>query len=236
MMRKRDRIGLNIAPLFLRVMLAVVFIWAGLGKVSATMPVSGEDAAILAKLGVVSPAPTTAAKPEQAGGSPETATAASAAGTPVSVLRLYGLAVMIHRASHPEASAGGGAAPAPIWPLALGEGQWPVYLAWAVALSELIGGIAILLGLFTRLMALVVSGVMLGAMWLTQFGPAIQSGQATLGFLPSLPAFDPGWQTLMFQFALLAAAMALAFCGPGRLSLDSAILGGARDGNDDDDE
>jgi hypothetical protein len=71
-------------------------------------------------------------------------------------------------------------------------------------------------------------------MWLTQIGPAVQSGTTTLWILPGYPAFDVAqWQTLLFQFALFMVAMALAFCGPGRASLDRAILGGP-DGEDDD--
>jgi putative oxidoreductase len=108
-------------------------------------------------------------------------------------------------------------------------------LAWAVAITELAGGLCLLLGLLTRLAAFGIAGVMLGAMWLTQIGPAIQSGKTTLGFLPDYGAFDGmKWEPLMFQFALCAAALALAFLGPGRLSLDTALLSG-RGGDDDED-
>ncbi|QKK07291.1 MAG: hypothetical protein HND58_03365 [Planctomycetota bacterium] len=64
-MRKRDSAGLAIAPLFLRLVLAVVFIWAGLGKFVHTFPVQGEDAAILANYGVIPnpQAPSRAAPP-----------------------------------------------------------------------------------------------------------------------------------------------------------------------------
>ena len=63
---------------------------------------------------------------------------------------------------------------------------------------------------------------------------AVQKGKTVFGFLPDRPAFDLGWQSLMLQFALFAAAMALAFCGPGRLSLDTALLSGR--GEDDDED
>ncbi len=47
-------VGLNVVPIFLRVALGVVFLWAGTSKLWYTMPVSGEDAASLARLGIIS--------------------------------------------------------------------------------------------------------------------------------------------------------------------------------------
>ena len=65
-MRKRDSAGLAIAPLFLRLVLAVVFIWAGLGKFMHTFPVQGEQAAILANYGVIpNPQASSRAAPSQ---------------------------------------------------------------------------------------------------------------------------------------------------------------------------
>lgn len=53
-MNHRQRVGLAIAPLFLRVGLGITFVWAGLGKVMGDeMSVQGEDAVILADLGVI---------------------------------------------------------------------------------------------------------------------------------------------------------------------------------------
>src|SRR5262249_25937881 len=112
----------------------------------------------------------------------------------------------------------------------------PVYLAWAVALTELIAGAAVLLGLFTRLMALALAGVVIGAIWLTLVGPAIQSGNTGLGFLPAKSPVDlAAWEGVWVEVGLLVVAVALAFCGRGRASLDRAILGGP-DAEDDDDE
>ena len=51
-MRTRDRLGMTIAPLMLRVVLGVTFLWAGAGKLVDKMPVEGERAARLANLGV----------------------------------------------------------------------------------------------------------------------------------------------------------------------------------------
>jgi uncharacterized membrane protein YphA (DoxX/SURF4 family) len=271
MNRLRDRVGLNFAPLLLRLMLAVIFIFAGLVKMSASIPVEGEDAAILANLGVITPAQATNVAPPPAPTSPApTGPAAPTAPTeeppkpsgmgpgssgaaivlvrqagpkgytaadfpkPVNVLSVYGLAAMLYKAAHPATPATGGAA-MPLWPAAIGERPWPVYLAWAVAITELVGGAALLLGLFTRVMALAVAGVMIGAIWLTQIGPAIQAQQTRLWIIPDRPIMDPQWQGLFLQVALLMSALALAFLGPGRASLDRAILGGP-DGKKPDDE
>lgn len=292
MVRLRDRIGLNIPPLFLRLMLGVIFVWAGLGKISASTPVEGEDAALLANMGVITPSgPTTVvtppaapkeAPPKSAGGeAPQEKPAAEPAtekpaskpagektgaghsapkprtdagahiqlvqGTtrtytaadfpkPVPVLNVDLLALMLSRAAHPGTD-DQGAAKLPLWFGALGDGRWPVYTAWTVALTELIGGAALLLGLFTRFSALAVAGVMVGALWLTQIGPAVQSHKTMLGILPDYPLLGKDWGLFQFQFVLLMGSLALAFCGPGRLSLDRAILGGGGpDGGDDDDD
>src|SRR5262245_32882222 len=60
-----------------------------------------------------------------------------------------------------------------IWPSFLGQGDWPIWLAWAATLTELIGGGLVLLGLLTRFWAFGLACVMGVAMWLTQIGPAI---------------------------------------------------------------
>lgn len=54
-MRKRDKLGLALPPLLLRLLLAGTFIWAGLGKLRSEDVVNAEQAAILANMGVVKP-------------------------------------------------------------------------------------------------------------------------------------------------------------------------------------
>lgn len=62
-MRTRDRLSLNVTPLLLRVVLALTFLWAGLGKVMETAPMTGANAAILAELGVIEPGDATPIPP-----------------------------------------------------------------------------------------------------------------------------------------------------------------------------
>lgn len=317
-MRARDGIGLTLAPLILRLMLATTFIWAGLGKVFEHTMLEPEQAAQLANLGGLTkrapaapskpsrngpasplreptaptavtpngPAPASAqpgtpsetppqkpengsadspatepeAEPERGssrsfpalarlspttpnppvvpassaptadGPAPGTATpgpyTAADFPEPVKVVRGMALALMLDDAAHPKARADG-STPTPLWPATLAGKPWPVVLAWAAIFTEIIGGALLLLGLFTRLAAMGIAGTTVVAMWLTQLGPAIQAGGATLGFLPAHDTFDvAAWQPLMWQFSLLGASLALVFLGSGPAGLDAAIFGG----------
>lgn len=321
------------APIPLRLILALTFIWAGLGKFVATMEVQGEQAALLANMGVSMPAPTPAPTPtstpaptpapalEPSAGDPaepetdtttepaesetpppasvpaetpdendagqpgpsahadpaappafnppalvqtaliqadpaqtgQTTTAESTPTTPthattsqtytaadfpdpIELSRLHGLALLTYSAAHPKPDELG-TTPSPIWPEWAARDHWPVTLAWAAAITELVAAVLVLVGLLTRLSALSIASVMITAAWLTEFGPAIQSGDTLLGFLPNRPLWDPAsWSTLLWQLCLIAAALSLALAGPGALSLDRALTGGASNDDYEDDE
>ncbi|MEL7471982.1 MAG: DoxX family protein [Planctomycetota bacterium] len=62
-MPMRESSAVNIAPLFIRLALGLTFIWAGLGKVIPTVPVSADEAATLIELGVT-PAAASSSQPD----------------------------------------------------------------------------------------------------------------------------------------------------------------------------
>ena len=290
-----DRVATTVPPIFLRLALAIVFLWAGLGKILATAEFSGDNAARLANMGVQpltpanppatpntgpdalpapqpdaplndmpearipgaqsyavvrtaqSEAPATPDAPAEAPVEPEAepepttqplpipatpqAYSADDFPTPISFRRANGLALTVQKAAFPPPAADG-SLPPPFWPEWAADGNWPVVLAWAAVVTELLAAVLVLFGFLTRLSALSLAGVMVSAAWLTQIGPALQSGNTALGFLPAYDAFDIGaWTPLLWQLTIFASAMALVFSGSGALALDR--LGGKRHRDDD---
>jgi putative oxidoreductase len=84
--------------------------------------------------------------------------------------------------------------------------------AQVVAAAELIGGLLLIFGLLTPFGAAAVIGVML---------VAIVSVHLSNGFFNTAGGYE-------FNLVLATAAAALAFTGPGRLSLDNAMGSGMR--------
>ena len=291
----RQRTGLSVPPLLLRLALAVVFIWAGYTKVFGTFEVDETNRAALIAAGVlpkgdavpdpvipdpvdeepitepdpepipdpipeeeplpeeepdpvspVEPAP----QPEDPVAEPEPEPApddpthvllvAQSQPAPQKVQKANEIAVMLYKGANPEPVVnedGTTKTPLAIVPQGLGAPPWPKYLAWAAAITELVAGVLLLIGALTRLSGLAVAGIMGVAMWLTQIGPAISSGNTWLGFLPVNDPYDPmnpaTYTTMLYQLALLAMGLALLFSGPGMLSIDRFVMGrGAADDED----
>lgn len=151
---------------------------------------------------------------------------------PIKVKRLYELALGLHAAANPAPNAVGKTG-MPLWPRAAAKGSWPVYLAWAVTLAEVVGGFSLLAGFLTRLGGFSIAVVMAGAIWLTEIGPAVQSGKTWLFILPDHSAFgamgEEGgtYMMLLWQGTLLASSVAVLLLGPGCLSLDGLLFGKA---------
>jgi putative oxidoreductase len=85
----------------------------------------------------------------------------------------------------------------------------PVLLSWFVLLLELVGGAALIVGLFVRPIALLFA--------IEMFVSSV-TVKLSLGFAPQ------GATGIELDLALLAAALALVILGPGRLSVDRDVL------------
>ena len=83
----------------------------------------------------------------------------------------------------------------------------PVFMGYVVTFVELIGGILLIVGLFTRLVAILLAVDML---------VAILTVHLPNGFFMSNNGFE-------FTLLLLTAAVALAVSGPGEASLDRTL-------------
>lgn len=183
--------------------------------------------------------PASDASPEDIAKEP-TAPVATASGEPVKMRMVYTLALWIHDAAEPGFDKDGNQL-RPLWPQQLATNKWPIWIAYAAALTELIAGICMFAGFMTRIGAFSLVVVMGAAMWLTQIGPAFQSNTAFLGFLPNHAWYDvQSWQMLLWQFSLFGAAGAVVLLGAGAMSLDAIIFGGPtnrrhRHNEDDDD-
>lgn len=90
----------------------------------------------------------------------------------------------------------------------------PAPLAMVAILTEFLGGIALFLGLFTRLAALLVAGEMVVA--------TLQVHLPNGFFMNWANAPNVG-HGIEYNLALIGAALALVITGGGRLSLDAAL-------------
>lgn len=87
----------------------------------------------------------------------------------------------------------------------------PAFIAYFVAFLELLGGIALILGLGTRVFSAVLVIVMVGAIVTAKLSVGFLSGQAGAGY--------------ELDLALLAMTLALAISGSSKYSLDGVLFG-----------
>lgn len=245
----RRSLANNLGPLLLRVALGAAFLFAGYPKIFKDHAFEPEALATLANLGVAGaqraageakvlppdrepgedggalPDPSSRADSPRvilAQSAPASATTYSAAdfAGPVELKSLHFVTLTLH-----EKSSGA----KPLWPKALAGDPWAPRLAHAVAWTEFLAGVFVLIGLFTPLSAFSLACVMGTAMWLTQIGPStLGGGPSFLWVLPPLNNFEynpQGWQAFILQLALFSAAMSLVFSGAGSLSVDRWIFG-----------
>jgi uncharacterized membrane protein YphA (DoxX/SURF4 family) len=142
------------------------------------------------------------------------------------VQRVAGIALLLSKAGNPglDAQSNPIRATMPAWAAA---GRWPMHFAWAAAITELLAAFLLFFGVLTRLGGAMLMGVMLTAMWLTQFGPAfVDLSPSYLGFIPA--AADPwapaSYATLLWQLACFAMAAAIFMLGSGPIGFDRALF------------
>jgi len=94
----------------------------------------------------------------------------------------------------------------------------PTFMAYVAGYTEFLGGIAVIIGLLTRLAALGISCVM---------GVAIWKVHGANGLFLNLMCEANKGHGMEFVLALLAMALCLVFTGAGKISLDGFIRGGS---------
>ena len=87
----------------------------------------------------------------------------------------------------------------------------PVFMAYVITFLELVGGIALIVGLLSRVFAVAIAVI------LTVATLAVKTDY---GFLSQPKAAFPGAE---LDLALIAGALVIALLGPGRISLDSML-------------
>jgi putative oxidoreductase len=98
----------------------------------------------------------------------------------------------------------------------------PVLFAWAAGLSELVGGVAVALGLFTRWAAGLAAVTMFVAAFVRH--RALSQLLSWLGVAPAAQESLKAWGNPELAAVYMLVFVAVALLGPGRLSID-AVLG-----------
>ncbi len=88
----------------------------------------------------------------------------------------------------------------------------PEFMAWPLILIELLGGLLLILGLFTRLAALLIAAIMV---------VAIVTVKLNVGLIAPPGAGMPGME---LDLALLAGAVSIFLLGPGKPSADLNMM------------
>lgn len=188
--------SLHLAPLIARLMLAVCFIPCGWNLVMEQATLEGSPAAEMRAL-LERPLLETPTEASETDAAPATDDEAMpiADDSPIEVRRVLLLAATLHREGMPM----------------------PVLLAWAAAVTELVGGGLLVIGLLTRFWAL-------GMTAIAGVAFATTGLEGMLADDPLVAWNDPG--TTIAPLAIGGLALVLLLSGPGAVSMDHGIFGG----------
>jgi putative oxidoreductase len=116
------------------------------------------------------------------------------------------------------------------WPKVMGDGgaaafaadmatsyNIPTFLGYLAAYSEVVGAILLIVGLFTRLDALLLAGTMFVAAFIVQLPDALYEVP------PDAIKFFVMMKGIELPLALFAICLAIVLTGPGRVSLDHVL-------------
>lgn len=101
-----------------------------------------------------------------------------------------------------------------------GLAPYATYLGWGAALTEFVGGILILIGLFSRLWGFALAVVMGTAFYYTSLSIV---GETMIYDL--MPSHANEFHQVFAQLALFVLAFGVFLTGPGKLSVDGFIFG-----------
>lgn len=93
----------------------------------------------------------------------------------------------------------------------------PVFLGYVAAYAELVGGILLIVGLLTRLDALLLAGTMFVATFIVQLPDALY--EVPPGAIKAFVAM----KEIELPLAMFAICAAIVLTGPGRVSLDHLL-------------
>ena len=195
--------ALHLAPLLARIVLCAAFVPAGWQKIMSMETFTGPDATTIRSMCEFpgNPSPTETVETEKTTESTETVAStetptSTETGTsePVEARRVYGLAAMLSQKDVP----------------------YPLAAAWITAITELVGGGLLLVGLFSRVWALGLAVTMGVAFSFTSCPALAAAGPFDLAL--------PDYLKAVAQLALGVLAFTVFLTGPGAVALDRAIF------------
>ncbi len=191
-------------PFLIRLVLAMVFLHHGYGKVFQNFEPNDKQQAALQELGVASGSGAQDSETKDQGDGEKAASAAKPQ------LGVYKLAVLLHKKRESGMQ----------WL------RWPVALAWLTACTELVGGGLLLIGLLSRVWALGLLIAMGMAAYLVHWGAVGPEWYAGFNIFHENWGITKGGPERALTLAILSLSILVA--GPGPFSLDHLLFGSKR--------